>query len=221
MAAQYRYKKAAVDVKFDTMSNITTTVTIPDILPSAKAFASIKFPDHNSGKVEAQYFHEHATFTAAVGLRKSPDVDFSATIGTPTIAFGAGASYSPTSNDLSKYNAGVSLTKPDYNASVILADKGDSVQFSYLQHFDKLGGGTVVGELARKFSTNENTVTVGCSYIVDPHTMVKTKLNNHGNLGALIQHELMPKSFLTVSGAFDTKALEKTPKFGFLLSLKP
>lgn len=101
------------------------------------------------------------------------------------------------------------------------ADKGDSLRVSYLHHLNQLNGGAVVGEITRKFSTNENTLTVGCSYLVDPHTLVKAKLNNHGNLGALVQHELRSKSFLTISGAFDTKALEKTPKFGLALSLKP
>jgi len=78
-----------------------------------------------------------------------------------------------------------------------------------------------VGEVSRRFSTNENTLTVGCSYVVDPHTVVKANLNNHGNLAALLQHKLIPNSLLTISGAFDTKALEKNPKFGLSLSLKP
>ncbi|GLT77370.1 hypothetical protein SLA2020_489650 [Shorea laevis] len=221
VAAQYKQKNATFDVKLDTESNIMTTLTVTDVLPSSKAIASIKLPDYNSGKLEAQYFHEHATFTSAVGLKKSPAVDFSATIGTPAIAFGVEASYLTASGEFSKYNAGVSVTNPDRNVSVILADKGDSLRVSYLHHVDHLNRGAVVGEIARKFSTNENTLTVGCSYIVDHHTLVKAKLNNHGNLGTLIQHELRPKSYLTISGAFDTKALEKTPKFGLALSLKP
>lgn len=71
-------------------------------------------------QLEAQYFHEHAAFTTAVGLKKSPAVDFSATIGTPTIAFGVEANYMPASGKFSKYNAGMRMTKPDYNISVIL-----------------------------------------------------------------------------------------------------
>lgn len=101
------------------------------------------------------------------------------------------------------------------------ADKGDSVKVSYLQYLDQSNRRAVVGEISRRFSTNENTLTVGCSFQVDPHTLVKAKLNNHGNLGALLQHELRPKSFLTISGAFDTKALERNPKFGLSLALKP
>ncbi|KAK8584960.1 hypothetical protein V6N13_138902 [Hibiscus sabdariffa] len=221
VAAQYKHKNALVDFKLDTDSNILTTFTITDLHPSAKTVASFKLPDSNSGKLEVQYFHEHATVTTAVGLKKLPAVDFSATIGTPSIAFGAEACYMTSSGEFTKYNAGVNMTKTDSNASVILADKGDSLKVSYLHHLNQVNGGAVVGEIVRKFSTNENTLTVGCSYLVDPHTLVKAKLNNHGHLGALVQHELTPKSFLIVSGAFDTKTLEKTPKFGLALSLKP
>lgn len=221
VAAQYKHKNAVFDVKVYTESNVLTTISITDILPSTKTILSFKLPDYKSGKLEVQYAHEHATFTTAVGLNKSPALDFSATIGTPSIAFGAESSYLTGSGKFAKYNAGVSLRKPDSSASVILADKGDSLRVSYLHHLSRLNGGAVVGEVSRRFSTNENTLTVGCSYVVDPLTVVKAKLNNHGNLGALLQHKLTPKSFLTISGALDTKALEKSPKFGLELSLKP
>lgn len=89
----------------------------------------------------------------------------------------------------------------------------------YLDQLNK--GAAAVGEISRKFSTNENTLTVGGSYAVDPHTIVKAKLDNHGHLAALVQHELKPKSVLTLSGSFDTSAMERTPRFGLALSLKP
>lgn len=108
-----------------------------------------------------------------------------------------------------------------YSFSMYRFDKGDAVKVSYLHHLDQLKRGASVGEISRKFSTNENTLTVGCSYSFDPHTMVKAKLNNHGHLGALVQHELKPKSILTISGSFDTLAMEKTPRFGLALSLMP
>lgn len=95
------------------------------------------------------------------------------------------------------------------------------MKVSYLHQLERLNGGAVVGEISRRFSTNENTLTVGCSLVVDSQTVLKAKLNNHGNLGALLQHELTSKSFLTISGAFETKDLDKNPKFGFSLLLKP
>lgn len=221
VAAQYKHKNSVLDFKFDTESNISSVLTVTDILPSTHVIASLRLPDYNSGKLEVQHFHEHATFTTAFSLNKSPSVDISATLGTPHIAFGAEASYLTNSGLFAKYNAGVSVPKADSNVSAILADKGDSVRVAYLHRFEQLNGGAVVGEISRKFSTNENTLTVGCSYVVDSQTVVKAKLNNHGNLGALLQHQLTPKSFLTVSGAFDTNALANYPKFGLALFLKP
>lgn len=89
-------------------------------------------------------------------------------------------------------------------------------------HFlDVLKRTATVGEITRKFSTNENTFTVGGSYAIDLLTVVKAKLNNHGKLGALLQHEVIPKSLVTISGEIDTKALDKNPRFGVAIALKP
>ena len=71
-------------------------------------------------QLEVQYLRDHMAFTTAVGLNQSPAIDFSATIGTPSIAFGTEMSFMTATGKFSKYNAGVSLTKPDSNASVIL-----------------------------------------------------------------------------------------------------
>ncbi|TYH95232.1 hypothetical protein ES332_A12G092100v1 [Gossypium tomentosum] len=89
VAALYKYKNTQFDVKVETDSNISTTLTFTEILPSTKTIASFKVPDYKSGKLEVQYFHDHATVTTTVGLNQTPGVDVTATIGTPTIAFGA------------------------------------------------------------------------------------------------------------------------------------
>uniref|UniRef100_A0A6N2M2R3 Mitochondrial outer membrane protein porin 2-like n=1 Tax=Salix viminalis TaxID=40686 RepID=A0A6N2M2R3_SALVM len=221
VAALYMYKNTTFDVKFDTGSNISTTLTFTDFLPSTKTIASIKFPDYNSGKLEVQYFHDRASFTTAVALNQSPAIDVTATIGTPTIAFGAEAGYDTTLGSFTKYTAGISVTKPDSYASMILGDKGDSLQASYVHHLDLLKKSSVAGEINRRFSTNENTFTIGGSFPVDNLTVVKAKLNNHGKLGAVVQHEVIPKSVLTISSEVDTKALDKSPRFGLAIALKP
>ena len=221
VAALYKYKNTIIDVKLDTASTISTTLTFNDVLPSTKTIASFKLPDYNSGKLEVQYFHDHATLTTAVALKQSPVIDVSATVGTPTIALGAEAGYDTSSGGFTKYTAGISVTRPDSSASVILGDKGDSIKASYLHHLDLLKKSAAVAEITRKFSTNENTFTVGGSFAVDPLTQVKARLNNHGKLGALLQHEIIPKSVFTVSGEIDTKALDKKPRFGLAIALKP
>ncbi|KAF8082004.1 hypothetical protein N665_0853s0016 [Sinapis alba] len=221
VTTQYKYKNAVFDVKIDTDSSILTTVTFTEILPSTKAIVSFKVPDNSSGKLEVQYFHDHAAVTATAALKQNPLIDITATLGTPVISFGAEAGYDTSSKTFTKYNAGISVTKPDACASIILGDKGDSIKASYLHHLDESKRSAAVGEVYRKFSTNENTITVGGLYAIDHSTSVKAKLNNHGTLGALLQHEVLPKSLVTVSSEIDTKALDKHPRFGLSLALKP
>ncbi|WZZ75157.1 hypothetical protein YC2023_086527 [Brassica napus] len=201
VSTQYKYRNALFDVKIDTDSNVMTTITITEILPSTKAIASFKVPDYNSSKLEVQYFHDHATVTATAALKQNPLVDLTATLGSPTISFGAEAGYDTTSRSFTKYNFGISVTKPDKCASVILGDKADSIKASYLQHLDESKRSAAVGEVYRKFSTNENVITVGGLYAVDHLTSVK--------------------SIVTISGEIDTKTLEKYPRFGLSLALKP
>nr|GEV59008.1 mitochondrial outer membrane protein porin 2-like [Tanacetum cinerariifolium] len=221
VGAVYKYNNILFDVKVDTDSKIATTLTFTDLVPSTKTIASFKVPDFNSGKLEVQYFHYHAALATAVSLNQTPTVDLSATIGTPTFVIGAEAGYEPNSGRLTKYTAGISVNKPDSSASIILGDKGDTIRASYIHHLDESKKSAAVGEITRRFSMNENTFTVGGSYAVDSLTVVKAKLNNHGKLGALLQHEIIPKSFVTMSSELDTQALDKTPKFGLALALKP
>jgi len=221
VASAYKYKNTLVDVKVDTESNISTTLTVLDVLPSTKLVTSVKFPDYNAGKVEVQYFHDNATFAAVVGMKPSPVVDFSVVVGPKGLAFGGEAGFDTSSGKFTKYTAGFSVTKPDFHASAILADKGDTIKVSGVYHLDEKQKASAVAEFTRKLSTNENTLTVGGLYTVDPQTAVKARLNNTGKLAALLQHEVKPKSLLTISGEFDTKALDRAPKFGLSLVLKP
>ncbi|KAF5791581.1 putative Porin domain superfamily, eukaryotic porin/Tom40 [Helianthus annuus] len=221
VGAVYKYNNILFDVKVDTESKIATTLTFTELVPSTKTIVSFKLPDFNSGKLDIQYFHNHATLTSAVALTQTPTVDLTATIGTPTFVIGAEAGYEQSSGRFTKYNAGISVNKPDSSASIILGDKGDAIKASFIHHLDESKKTAAVGEITRRFSLNENTFTVGGSYAVDSLTVVKAKLNNHGKLGAVLQHEILPKSLVTVSSELETNALDKTPKFGLALALKP
>ncbi|CAA7411150.1 unnamed protein product [Spirodela intermedia] len=193
IASQYKYKNTTFDVKVDTESNVSSTVTLEEFLPFTKAVGTLKLPDNSSGKLEVQYFHDHASVAGAVGLKQSPIVDLSATVGSQGIAFGAEAAFDTSSGTFTKYNAGLSLKKPDYIVSILLADKGDTLRACYVHHLSEL----------------------------DSLTSVKTKLNNGRKFGALFQHQLRPNNVLTISGEFDTKSLDKKPRFGLALALKP
>lgn len=92
---------------------------------------------------------------------------------------------------------------------------------SYYHIVSPLSSTAVGAEVTHSFSTNENTITVGTQHQLDPLTTVKARVNNFGTATALIQHEWRPKSLFTISGEVDTKAVDKSAKFGLALALKP
>ncbi|XP_074312739.1 mitochondrial outer membrane protein porin 2-like [Silene latifolia] len=220
VAALYRYKNAAIDVKVDTQSNIDTRVTLTDVLPSVKTIASIKLPDMNSAKVEVQYFHEHATIGSSLSLRNPPIFDISATCGTATTVFGVEAAYNSSIGNFTKYNAGISMMEPGFCTTLTLADKGDLLTASYVRYLDQLKATTAV-EFTNRFSEDGNTLTVGGSYNFDESTLIKLKLNNQGNFGVLLQNEIKPKTLLTMAAEFDYNSIDTSPKIGVSLALRP
>lgn len=92
---------------------------------------------------------------------------------------------------------------------------------SYYHIVSPLTSTAVGAEVTHSFSTSENTITVGTQHQLDPLTTVKARVNNFGMATALIQHEWRPKSLFTISGEVDTKAVDKSAKFGLALALKP
>lgn len=98
-------------------------------------------------------------------------------------------------------------------------DKGQTVKASY---FHTVNPSTAVAaEMIHRFSSYENSFTIGSSHIVDPTTLVKSRFSDNGKVGMLWQREWRPKSLITFSGEYDTKAKNSAPKFGIALALKP
>ncbi|CAM0954294.1 unnamed protein product [Alopecurus aequalis] len=220
--SQLKNKKYTVDVKATSDSKVITSVTINELYtPGLKGTLSIPTPYQKSapGKAELQYLHPHAGINASVGLNSNPLVNFSGVVGTKAVAFGIDVAFDTASGDFTKYNAGVSHTNQDLTASLNLNNKGDILAASY---YHQVHGTTAVGaEIAHTFSSNKNTVTMGAQHELDPLTTVKARFNNFGIASALLQHAWRPKSLITFSTEVDTKAMEKSPKFGLALALKP
>ncbi|PQQ08677.1 porin [Prunus yedoensis var. nudiflora] len=193
VSTQLKNKNITTDVKVDTDSNLRTTITIDEPAPGLKAIFSFIVPDQRSGKVELQYQHEYAGISTSIGLTANPIVNFS----------------------------GLNFTHADLIASLILNDKADTVTASYYHTVSPLTNTAVGAELSHSFSSNENSLTIGTQHALDPLTTVKGRVNNYGRASALIQHEWRPKSFFTISGEVDTRAIEKSAKIGLALALKP
>lgn len=221
VVTQFRDRNVTTDFKVDTNSNISTTVAVDDLAPGLKTIFSFTIPDKSSGKVELQYHHDHAGISSAVSLMAVPVVEVNGAFGSPEFALGGEFAFDTGSGAFTKYNAGIGITKPDFSAAVLLLDKGDTLKASYLHSISLVTKTSVAAEISHKFSTNENTFTVGSAYALDPLTTVKTRLNNQGKFAALLQHEWRPKSTVTISTELDTKVLDRQAKVGLALALKP
>ncbi|KAH7532608.1 mitochondrial outer membrane protein porin of 34 kDa [Ziziphus jujuba] len=218
---QLKNKNFTVDIKVDTGSNLTTTITADELSPGLKTILSFKVPDQRSGKLELQYLHDYAGLSSSVGLTANPIVNFSGVIGTNAVALGTDLSFDTKTGNFTKCNAGLSFSNADLIASLILNDKADTLSASYYHIVNPLNNTAVGAEVTHSFSTNENTITVGTQHALDPLTSVKARVNNFGKASALVQHEWRPKSLFTISGEVDTKAIEKSAKIGLALALKP
>lgn len=221
VATQLKNKNITTDIKVGTDSTLLTTITVDEPAPGLKSIFSFKVPDQRSGKVELQYLHDYAGISTSIGLTANPIVNFSGVVGTNVLALGTDVSFDTKTGNFTKCNAGLSFTKDDLIASVTLNDKGDALNASYYHIVNPLSNTAVGAEVSHSFSTNENTITVGTQHALDPLTTVKARVNNTGKASALIQHEWRPKSFFTISGEVDTKAIEKSAKVGLALALKP
>ncbi|XP_010524325.1 PREDICTED: mitochondrial outer membrane protein porin of 34 kDa-like [Tarenaya hassleriana] len=221
VATQLKNKNITTDIKVGTDSTLLTTITVDEPAPGLKSIFSFKVPDQRSGKVELQYLHDYAGISTSIGLTANPIVNFSGVVGTNVLALGTDVSFDTKTGNFTKCNAGLSFTKDDLIASLTLNDKGDTVNASYYHIVNPLSNTAVGAEVSHSFSTNENTITVGTQHALDPLTAVKARVNNAGKASALIQHEWRPKSFFTISGEVDTKAIEKSAKIGLALALKP
>ncbi|KAG2279683.1 hypothetical protein Bca52824_050903 [Brassica carinata] len=221
VSTQVKNKNFTADIKVATDSSLLTTFTYDEATPGLKAIVSAKVPDQKSGKVELQYLHDYAGICTSVGLTGSPIVNFSGVVGNNVLALGTDVSFNTQSGDFKHFNAGFSFTKDDLIAALTLNDKGDKLNASYYHIVNPLSNTVVGAEVTHSFTTQKNAITVGAQHAIDPLTTVKARLNNDGVANALIQHQWRPKSFITVSGEVDSRAIEKSAKVGFALALKP
>ncbi|KAL8460195.1 hypothetical protein ACS0TY_031921 [Phlomoides rotata] len=216
----YRNRKTTVDVKVDTYSSVSTKVTY-DVGPGTKAAISFSVPDHKSGKLNVDYLHHHAAIHSSVGLNPSPRLEVSAAIGLKDVAIGGEIGFDTSSSSFTKYNAGISYNKPDFSAALILTDKGQTVKASYAHLVNPSTGTEVAAEMTHRLSSLKNSFSIGSAHKVDSKTLVKTRFSDNGKIAVLSQREWRPKSLVTFSAEYDTKAVDTAPKFGLNIALRP
>ncbi|XP_051140769.1 mitochondrial outer membrane protein porin of 34 kDa-like [Andrographis paniculata] len=218
---QLKQKNITTDIKVDTSSNLFTTVTIDEPAPGLKTILTFKVPDQRSGKLELRYLHDYAGISSSIGLTPNPVVNFSGVLGNNKFAVGSDVAFDTKEGAFTKYNFGASFTNTDLIAALSVNDKGNTLSASYYQLVKPLTNTAVGAEATHSFTSNENTLTIGTQYSLDPLTTVKARMNNSGKANALLQHEWRPKSLITLSAEVDTKSIDKNAKFGLALALKP
>lgn len=221
ISTQYKDGNTTVDVKVDTYSNVSAKVTVNDIMPSTKAAFSFDIPDSRSGKLDLQYLNNHAAINSSIGLNPTPHLEVSAALGNKDLALGGEIGFNSVSASFTKYNAGFSINKLDFSVALILADMGQTVKASYIHTVNQSTGTKVAAEMIHRLSSFDNSFTIGSSHGIDPFTTVKTRLSNNGKVGLLYQREWRPKSLITFSAEYDSKATNASPKLGLALALKP
>nr|CAB3502092.1 unnamed protein product [Digitaria exilis] len=214
---QHKSGRTTVDVIIDSDSKVSTTVTVDEALTGLKTSFSFKVPDHKSGK----YAHNRFALSSTIGLTSAPLVELAATVGTSELSLGAEVGFDSTSASVTKYNSGIGYNKPDFSASLQLADKGETLKASYIHLFNPTNGATVAAEVTHKLKTKENYFTIGSSHALDSSTLLKMRFSNSGKVGLLCQHEWRPKSLVTLSAEYDPKVVRSPSRFGVAISVKP
>ncbi|XP_059637283.1 mitochondrial outer membrane protein porin 4 [Cornus florida] len=222
ISTQYKSGNATVDLKVDTYSNVSTKVTVNDMLPLTKTAFSFSIPDDKSSKLDVQYLHHHAAISSSIGLNPAPLLELSAALGTKDLTFGGEVGFDTASSSFTKYNTGISFNKTDFSVALMLADKGQTLKASYIHTVNPLNGTEVAAEMTHRFSTYRNSYTIGSSHAVDPYTKLKARFSDDGKVAMLCQREWRTKSFLTFSAEYDSKANNAAPaKLGLALALAP
>lgn len=218
LATKFTKNNVTTEIKLDTNSNIFTTITVDEFAAGFKSIINFAIPDPNSGKLEVQYHHENVCLSSTTGLTPAPLVEVNGVCGKGRVVIGGEAAFDTNSGTFTKYNAGIGVNEADFTAALLLTDKGDTLKASYVHSATLDKRTTVATEIVHKLSKNENTFTIGSAHAWDPMTLVKTRVDNHGTVAGLVQHEWRPRSTVTFSA---TKPLEKPAKFGLALALKP
>lgn len=140
-------------------------------------------------------------------------------MGTSSLAFGIQTKYEIASRQFRDIDAGFSMTKPNYDASITMGNKGDFLRASYIHYFDHKKKVAAAAVISHRFSKKENALTVGGSWIMDNIATVKARVDDRGKIMMLLQYGIKSKSCLTIASEFDTKSLNKIPGIGLAFSL--
>ncbi|KAJ6965020.1 mitochondrial outer membrane protein porin 5-like [Populus alba x Populus x berolinensis] len=198
---------------------VTAEYNLEDTHATIKVDVNPELPVQFQILHKVQYFHKRAALAMTLPLLRSPLVRLSATVGTEHLAFGMKTIYNTSSRQFLMSDAGISMKSLNCDGSIVLENNGDFLRASYIHYFDHERKLAAVAVIGRALSRKENSFLVEGSWIVDDLTTIKGRFDSRGKLAATLRYKIKPKSFFTISGEFEPKALDKTPEIRLGLSL--
>lgn len=100
-------------------------------------------------------------------------------------------------------------------------DSFDTLKATCYHEVNPLTKTAIAAEMKYSLSLQETGVTIGAQHAFFPQTLVKARFDTSGKAGALIQQGLWQKFFMTMTGEMDFGAINKVPKFGISMALRP
>ncbi|XP_073101781.1 mitochondrial outer membrane protein porin 6 isoform X8 [Elaeis guineensis] len=120
ISTQYRSGKTTVDVKVDTDYNVSTTITVNELVAGVRTSFSFRIPDQKSGKLDLQYLYDRAAINSSIVLTPIPLLELAAAIGSKELTLGTEVGFDSASASFTEYNSGIGFNKHDFSAALIL-----------------------------------------------------------------------------------------------------
>ncbi|PWA85972.1 Eukaryotic porin/Tom40 [Artemisia annua] len=159
----------------DTLTTVSTNLTVNEVLPHTKAELRFEIPDCSSGKLDVQYLHPRVAIGSSIGLNSSPLLDVAAAVGYKDLHFGGEVGFDTAGNSFTKYTAGIGFFDLHENLSIalFLMDKGQTLKLSSALSITSKN--LAFYEIAHRFSSSETSFNFGSAHIIDRYNKVKTK----------------------------------------------
>lgn len=214
-----RYAHGALQqATYTPQPQLTLVGTASNIAPGLSAALTGSLPDQSSAKLTVDYAIPHVTLKTAVGLTSAPKVDLAATTGVEGVVVGGDVGYDTSKGSITRWALAAGYTKADYQASLMLIDRGETVKASFTHNVDSTM--TVGGEVMHSLTKSTTGFTLGYAKKLDSGALFKARLDNTGLTSVLYEQELRPKTLVALSSQFDATDLNKAPKFGVAFGLK-
>lgn len=197
VSSSFKSGGVKTDLSLSSLNQATAETTYEDLAPGLKFTLSTTIPGAiGLGKAELVYQPEAASITAVIrGFKTNPILDCSANFGSAKICAGGSVSYDTANNVLLSTLGGIGYTEYPFSLGLLCNPRGDkhvsvfcahdiNPNFSWALHVDY------------HHETKIRESTIGGSYMLDPQTSFKAKLNDAGLLSAVLEYE--PKPLVTV-----------------------